>query len=186
MPAQRIEKSTIVSAALDMLDHDGFHGLSMRTLAARLGVQAASLYYHVGGRNELLRLVAERIAAEATSGIHDADDWRTLCMDVCTRLRETLRAHPGAAHVVVVQEVSPEAFEAVVPVVLTAMHKDLGIADPDALYLVQALYVLVAGLALAEFGDAPQPPAAPREYYDDWFHVAVDTMLDGIQHRFAR
>ncbi|QDZ13755.1 TetR/AcrR family transcriptional regulator [Humibacter ginsenosidimutans] len=185
-PAQRIERSAIVSAAFEILDTEGFDRLTMRAVAARLGVRAASLYYHVANRNDLLRLVAEQVAVDATAGLGEAGEWRVLCTDICTRLRATLRAHPGATHVVAVNEVSPEVFERIVPVVLSAFHDGLAISDTDALYLVQSLYVLVAGLALAEFGNAPQPPAAPRDYYDAWFQLSVDTMLDGIRARFAR
>ncbi|MHA7986445.1 TetR/AcrR family transcriptional regulator [Rathayibacter sp. CAU 1779] len=185
-PAQRIDKAQIVSAAFDVLGSEGVDKLTMRHLAARLGVQAATLYYHVDGRGELLRLVSEQVVAEATAGLTDAGDWRTLCVDVVTRLRETLRRHPGAAQVVAVQEVSAEAFEKLVPLVLTSFHAGLNIDDADALYLVQSLYVLVTGLALAEFGDAPSPAPAPRSYYDAWFTLSVETFLDGIQHRYHR
>jgi AcrR family transcriptional regulator len=185
-PAQRIDKADIVSAAFDVLDNEGINKLTMRNLASRLGVQAAALYYHVGGRGDLLRLVSEQVVAEATAGVDGAREWRALCTDVCTRLRETLRAHPGAAHIVAVQEVSPEAFERFVPLVLTSFHTGLDIDDADALYLMQSLYVLVTGLGLAEFGDAPAPPAAARAYYDAWFTLSVETFLDGILHRYRR
>jgi TetR/AcrR family tetracycline transcriptional repressor len=45
--------------------------------------------------------------------------------------------------------------------------------------------VLVTGLALAEFGDWPQPPAAPPEFYDRWFDIAVATFLAGIAAQYA-
>jgi hypothetical protein len=74
-------------------------------------------------------------------------------------------------------------FEKAIPVVLTSMHAGLSLTDEEALFLVQPLYILVTGHALAEFGEAPEPPAAPQAYYDAWFDIAVSTFLAGVQAR---
>src|SRR5436853_7173193 len=58
-----LHQSQIVQAALGLLDEVGFDGLTMRNLAKKLGVQAASLYWHVRNKQDLLSLVAEEICA---------------------------------------------------------------------------------------------------------------------------
>ena len=45
----------IVSAALDLLDEAGLEGLTMRALAERMGVRAASLYWQVPPEQMLLK-----------------------------------------------------------------------------------------------------------------------------------
>jgi hypothetical protein len=60
------------------------------------------------------------------------------------------------------------------------------VTDDEALYLIQSLNVLVTGHALADFGAAPEPPAAPARYYEEWFDIAVATFLDGIAARYSR
>ncbi|TMD33493.1 MAG: TetR family transcriptional regulator, partial [Chloroflexi bacterium] len=47
--------------ALGLINDEGLEGLSMRALADRLEVKAASLYWHVRDRRELLELLAESI-----------------------------------------------------------------------------------------------------------------------------
>ena len=53
-----------MEAALTLLDREGLAGLSMRKLAQELGAGAASLYWHVGNKEELLSLLLDRIVGE--------------------------------------------------------------------------------------------------------------------------
>ena len=53
MAATRLDPDSILRAALALADEKGFAALSMRALADRLGVKAASLYYHVPSREAL-------------------------------------------------------------------------------------------------------------------------------------
>jgi TetR/AcrR family tetracycline transcriptional repressor len=184
--SEQLSPDSIRAAALDLVDEQGFAALSMRTLGARLGVKAASLYYHVPNRAALLRLIADSVAANVLEAVGDTDDWRDLFEQLAAGMRQALRNHPGATMIVATRDVSPHVYESVVPVVLTAMRTALNVTDEQALYLIQSLFVLVIGHGLAEFGDAPEPPAAPVEYYDAWFDIAVATFLDGIVARYSR
>jgi hypothetical protein len=99
---------------------------------------------------------------------------------LAVRLRAILRAHPGATAVVATKNVSPQVAQQLATRLGPALAAGLNTTQERALLLAQSLYVLVAGLALAEFGDVPHEPAAPRAYYDAWFDLAVGTFLDGI------
>ncbi|GAA4599358.1 hypothetical protein GCM10023194_79230 [Planotetraspora phitsanulokensis] len=182
-PAARLDTESILRAVFDLLDQEGFAALSMRTLATRLDAKAASLYYHVPNKAALLQLVSDRVAGQVIGAITPGLGWRELMTGMARSLRETLSAHPGAAAVVAVRNVSPEVFEPAVPLVLASMHSGLRLTDEEALFLVQSLFILVTGHALAEFGEAPEPPAAPQAYYDTWFDIALSTFLAGVQAR---
>jgi AcrR family transcriptional regulator len=52
-----INRDTIGDAALQIVARDGVEALSMRTLAAALGIKAPSLYEHVKNRDEVIALV---------------------------------------------------------------------------------------------------------------------------------
>ena len=56
-----LTRHRLVEAALALINEEGLDGLSMRALADRLDVKAASLYWHVRDRRELLELLAESI-----------------------------------------------------------------------------------------------------------------------------
>ncbi|HEX4776687.1 MAG TPA: TetR family transcriptional regulator, partial [Acidimicrobiia bacterium] len=47
-----VTKERIVDEALGIVERDGVDQLSMRKLAAQLGVQPTSIYWHVGGREQ--------------------------------------------------------------------------------------------------------------------------------------
>jgi TetR/AcrR family tetracycline transcriptional repressor len=59
-----ISPETIVRAAIDILNRDGLDKLSMRALAAVLGVKAPALYWHIKNKQELIDQIAERICTE--------------------------------------------------------------------------------------------------------------------------
>src|SRR5580765_1593583 len=56
-----LSRARLVAAALELVQGEGLEALSMRGLADRLEVKAASLYWHVRDRRELLELLAESI-----------------------------------------------------------------------------------------------------------------------------
>ena len=58
----RISREAIAEAANEI----GLSDLTLRAVADRLGVSIASLYHHVDGKDDLLRLAAEYSAARAT------------------------------------------------------------------------------------------------------------------------
>src|SRR4051794_31260107 len=78
-PAREREPLTrerIVDAALVLLEREGINGLSMRKLAQELGTGAASLYWHVGDKEQLLSLLLDRIVGESELVEPDAEHWQ--------------------------------------------------------------------------------------------------------------
>lgn len=64
----KLTPERILQAALPLLETDGPDALNMRTLAARLGVQASSLYRHYPDRAALLTAIEEH----STLALHGA------------------------------------------------------------------------------------------------------------------
>lgn len=183
-PTQRINQAAVIEASLSLLEREGAKGLTMRALANQLGIQAASLYHHVADRDELLRLIADSVALKAIRKMPLAAEWRELARGLADNLLSALREHPRVAQIVAVQEISSTVFEPISTVVDETFLPALDLDHETALHLLQGLYVLVVGLALAESGDTPRPPTGPLSYYDVWYEVAVETYLDGITSRF--
>src|SRR5216684_5137764 len=69
-----LSRARLVSAALSLIQEEGLEALSMRGLADRLNVKAASLYWHVRDRGELLELLAESILGRVAAS--RAGTWR--------------------------------------------------------------------------------------------------------------
>ncbi|MBX3285438.1 MAG: TetR family transcriptional regulator [Acidimicrobiales bacterium] len=59
-----LDRDDVVAAALDLIEQGGAAALSMRKLAAELGVTTNTIYWHVGGRDELLVAAIERLSRD--------------------------------------------------------------------------------------------------------------------------
>ncbi|MBU4214414.1 MAG: TetR/AcrR family transcriptional regulator C-terminal domain-containing protein, partial [Actinobacteria bacterium] len=86
-----VTQEALVQAALVVLERDGLDALSMRRVAAELGLQAASLYWHVQHKEELLELMADAaLAGLDLSGLDG--DWRAQARDLARRYRTLLKS----------------------------------------------------------------------------------------------
>lgn len=66
-----LDKDTILKTALKILDENGSKGLSMRSLALRLGVTPMALYKHFFDRSSLLRSVSDKVYGEVTKNFEN-------------------------------------------------------------------------------------------------------------------
>ncbi len=98
-----LTQTQILQAALNLLDEVGFDGITMRALAAKLGIKAASLYWHVRNKQELLILLADEICAP----IREPDaslSWQEQLEFLGNEYRNTLLLHRDAAKVLSEQQ----------------------------------------------------------------------------------
>jgi TetR/AcrR family tetracycline transcriptional repressor len=77
-----LSRARLVAEALALIQEEGLEALSMRGLADRLKVKAASLYWHVRDRRELLELLADSILA-SVHATHRPSRWRSGVRDAC-------------------------------------------------------------------------------------------------------
>ena len=97
MPAARppLSRDRVVADALALADAEGLGGLSMRTLATRLGVEAMSLYHHVAGKEALLDAMVDAVLEEIHLPVVGGD-WRTELRARSISGREVMRRHRWA------------------------------------------------------------------------------------------
>jgi AcrR family transcriptional regulator len=93
-----LDPPQIVRAALDLLDDVGLDALTMRRLAERLGVKAASLYRHVRNKDELLVLLGDEISGEIPLP-GETGPWQARLNAIAWNVRRGLLAHRDAARV---------------------------------------------------------------------------------------
>jgi TetR/AcrR family tetracycline transcriptional repressor len=80
-----LTRDRLVQAALELIQEEGLEGLSMRALADKLEVKAASLYWHVRDRRELIELLADSIL-KTVPATHRPSAWRQAVLDAGTVL----------------------------------------------------------------------------------------------------
>jgi AcrR family transcriptional regulator len=102
-----LTRERLVEAALELIDEDGLDALSMRSLADRLQVKAASLYWHVRDRRELMDLLAESFL-ENVPRARPGGGWRQTVLASAESLRRRVSGQQDATRVLL--EV-PDALE---------------------------------------------------------------------------
>src|ERR1700681_5033188 len=93
-----LSRAGLVSAALRVVQEEGLEALTMRALAEQLNVKAASLYWHVRDRRELLELLAESIL-DSVPAVR-ALGWRPAVVKAAVALRAAFATQRDAARIV--------------------------------------------------------------------------------------
>lgn len=96
-PSALLDRDRLLAAAFAQLEEDGLDGLSMRRLAARVGVQAPALYWHFSDKAELLGLMAREIYAAAYAAVPLVEDWQAWLGQFGRALRRSFAAHRDGA-----------------------------------------------------------------------------------------
>jgi TetR/AcrR family tetracycline transcriptional repressor len=161
-----LTRDAIVDAALVLLDREGIAGLSMRRLAKELDVGAASLYWHVGDKEELLGLLLDRIVGESQVPDPDPANWQEQMKELGRESRRLLQRHRDAAQISMGRvPVGPNS--------MPVMERNLAILvaaglPPRVLSLATDMFALyVGGFAFEESlrGDESADPEQLAEYF---------------------
>src|SRR4051794_26336287 len=92
----RLTRARVLEAALALADAGGVHSLSMRKLAAKLGVDAMSLYRQVAGKEDILDSLADIVAAGIEVPSPVSADWKNALRTRAMSARDALNRHPWA------------------------------------------------------------------------------------------
>ncbi|MDW6021636.1 tetracycline resistance transcriptional repressor TetR [Mesorhizobium sp. BAC0120] len=97
----KLDKETVVEAALELLNEVGMDRLTTRKLAERLNVQQPALYWHFQNKRALLDALAEAMLAKrhARALPHEGEDWRVFLKENALSFRTALLAYRDGARV---------------------------------------------------------------------------------------
>ena len=154
-PGSRREQ--IAGAALDLLEEHGPGGLTMRAVAARVGIKAPSLYKHFPDKDELeTALIAEGFRQTTNAFSTAIAGSGEPLADLARAYRQWAKAHPHLYRLMtdkpLRRELLPEGLEAsaALPVILAVG------GDPD---LARAAWALAHGLTSLELSGRFPPDA---------------------------
>ena len=168
---QALSRSRLAGAALELVGEDGLAALSMRGLADRLGVRAASLYWHVRDRGELVELLAEsvmeRVVAPRASG------WRETVLVNAVALRRALDAQRDGGRILL--EVPGAIARSDVYARVLGALRDAGLNDTDASSVALMVITQVAA-GRPESSERPLPSGTTAS-------IAVDSGSRGVELR---
>ena len=96
-------RELIVAAALDLLDSDGFDQMSLRRLAAHLGMHAPGLYWYIESKQDLIDLMAKEILDHGLADLakpSPGTTWQQWLVELACATRHALLARRDGARVV--------------------------------------------------------------------------------------
>jgi AcrR family transcriptional regulator len=146
---RQLTRERVVAEALSIISADGAQALSMRAIAARLGVVPGALYRHVRSKEELYDLVLDAVLAEVDCQADPGEPWAGQVAALARRLRVVLETHPGIAALLKSRDpVSPAALtlaEAFLASLLAA-----GLPGREAALAFRVVYDYTVGFALGD------------------------------------
>ena len=149
-PWGTISREDIVQAAVRVVAADGGAEISIRGLAASLGVSPMSLYRHIRDKDDLLDEVVDRLLAGVWRPAAAAeDDWQAWTVEAASRLRDFLVGRPAALHVYLAHPVvSPAAVDRMNAMMRVLRHA--GIDEESARSAYGAVHTYTIGFAALE------------------------------------
>ncbi|MFE6227734.1 TetR/AcrR family transcriptional regulator [Streptomyces sp. NPDC057854] len=140
-----LDRERITTTALAVVDELG--DLSVPQIARRLGVQTASVYHHVDGRDGIIELLRERVVSAIDPQTLAGAPWDAALAAWARSYRAAFAAHPRTIPLLMASPVrAPEVldhYERAVTLLL-----DAGFALPDVMPVIIGLENLVLGSAL--------------------------------------
>ena len=99
-PRQRLSVDAVVEAGISLADEDGLDAVSIRSVAAALGVGAMTLYRYVPSKAELLDLMLDSLyLSMPRPSLPAADEWRGAFRQIADLNRTLFERHPWAARI---------------------------------------------------------------------------------------
>ena len=90
-----VSRAWALERAIVVADGEGIEAVTMRRLARELKIEAASLYHHVSGKDEILDGLVNLVSAEIELP-SPTEDWRSAIRQCAHNTRAVLRRHPWA------------------------------------------------------------------------------------------
>ncbi len=212
-PRTPLSRDRILATAAEIADERGVGAVTMREVAARLGVEAMSLYNHVANKDDILDgmvdLVVEKLDAPT-----EADDWREAMRRRAISAHEVFGRHPWAPALLDSRESSGPVrlhyFDSILGTLVRA-----GFSLDGAARAFSLLDSYIYGFGIQQFNMSPGDGASseemaealltyiPAEEYpylhrmashamhsgydpDADFEFGLEIILDGLQRILAR
>src|SRR6266702_208277 len=144
-----LTRERVVAEALAIIGAGGVDALSMRALAARLGVVPGALYRHVRSKEQLCDLVADGVLAEVDCQAGRTLGWAGQVKLLAGRLRTVLESHPGIAGLLKTRDPLGPHSLALAEAFLEALQP-AGLPDRQTALAFSLIYDYTVGFALSD------------------------------------
>jgi TetR/AcrR family transcriptional regulator, tetracycline repressor protein len=172
-PRRTLSEQAILDAALALLAELGAERVTIRGIAARVGIAPNAVYTYFPDKAAVLRGLAEQLLGR----VHDNQEgdssspWRDRVHTLARDLRNELLAHPGSVYLLLGSSLDGRNAQAIGAALLTILT-DAGLDRDAAANAAHLLNVYILGSVALETTDPTT--AAGR------FQWGLDRLLDGL------
>lgn len=182
----------MIEAAVQAVQAGQYEQMTIRSLAASLGVAPMTLYRHVNNKDDLLDEVADRLLEEVWEPAARRENWRAWVAESARRLRDLLTSQPAVLYVYLRHPVAS-------PAAMARMHAsvavltDAGFGKGSAEKAYASVHTYTVGFAALEASRARWAPAieikssAQRQLSaitsPKQFSYGLEMLLNGIQRQ---
>ena len=180
--APALTLDAILAESIRIIRAQGTAGLTMRRVAADLGVTPMAVYYYVTDKDELMRLVVERVLGALKLLQLDPDeDWRETLRNYMIDIWEYLRRYPGLSSYVINEPalgVTPERLEAGI-----SFFEGAGFTAAESRLAWSFAMTYIHGRISvdAHLGRKPAAPLLGRTKARDYVAFGVDAVISGLE-----
>jgi len=199
---QPLSRQVIVEAAVTILDAEGVDALTVRRLGEALNTGPATLYWHVGGKDELAELVYDHVMGEVVLPEPDPERWQEQLRDLARQTYRIMLRHNDVARLSIGRiPVGPNMLR-IMEWSLSVLRR-AGIPDQPAAYFGDIFGRFLDASVLEVTARSNQPVEAVGQYFqslppeqfphmiataramftgsdDDRFEFGLDLLLAGI------
>lgn len=160
-PRRPLDRDRVLRGAVELADRWGVSGLTMRSLAAELGVGPMAIYHHVANKDEVLDGIVDLVFSEIDLP-QPGTAWRPALRQRAISARAVLARHPWAIPLMESRAVpGPSTLRQHEAVIGTLRHGGFSVVQAAHAYSVLDSYLY--GFALQE---AALPFGSPEEVPD--------------------
>jgi TetR/AcrR family transcriptional regulator, tetracycline repressor protein len=147
--AKGITRDQIIDAAWHIIDTQGASELSMRKLAAAVGVQPTTVYWHVGNRDAVIDAVVARVLGQIRLEEASGDDLNERLFSMASGVRREVLARPALVDLLA-SEHRIESFFVPLAGRIFQEIETAGLPPKRSAEIMRALLVHVMGFVLVE------------------------------------
>jgi len=189
-----ITTELLVDTAIDLIEADGLEALSMRRLADRFGIQAASVYWYVASKEHMLDLVVDRLLGLAFETVYveqieqrgrENEPVEEALRRMAVAYRAFLLGHPDSAKVISSRLVIGPNLALLLEPLLDLFGR-LGMDQRQAVHASYVLLVYVQGFVLHETAPLSIVSLAPSDERSSTLKQMEEALLSLDPERFPR
>lgn len=186
-----LSRDHIIAVALATIENGQYESMTIRSLAADIGVAPMALYRHIRDRDDLLDEVTDQLLAQNWRPSANPDMWSEWIREAAMRFRRLLVSQPAVLHVYLSHPVATPAALDRMQSMLNVLH-GAGLDPPAAERLYATIHTYTIGFAALEASRSQWKSTNQSEdammkrlatfTTTEQFVAGIELLLHGVEH----